>query len=78
MIKENIIINLTRSEALVFFEWLASADDAGIFAPKMPDNTEQTVLWRIEGQLESKLDEIVKPDYQDLVQAAKKEIAADK
>lgn len=55
----------------MLFEWLAS-DKGG--QREIPDQAEQAVLLRIEAQLEPKLVEIVKPDYQDLVQNAKNEI----
>lgn len=71
MSKEKLEIDLTRSEALVLFEWLANDDSS---ERKTPDKAEEVVLLRIEAQLESKLVEIVKPDYQNLVQVAKKEI----
>jgi hypothetical protein len=68
MSEEHVEISLTRSEALVLFEWLAN-DETG--QRKVPDKAEDTVLLRIEAQLESKLVEIVKPDYRNLVDAAK-------
>lgn len=71
MSEDNVIINLTQSEALVLFEWLAS-DETG--QRKVPDKAEQAVLLKIEAQLESKLVEIIKPDYQALVQAAKHKV----
>ena len=71
MSEESIIINLTRSEALVLFEWLAN-DETG--QRTIPDKAEEVVLLRIEAQLEPKLVEIVKPDYRNLVDAAKHKI----
>jgi len=71
MSEEHVEISLTRSEALVLFEWLAN-DEAG--QRKIPDKAEDAVLLRIEAQLESKLVEIVKPDYRNLVDAAKRRI----
>ncbi|MGF6231283.1 hypothetical protein QFZ27_005238 [Inquilinus ginsengisoli] len=49
-----VTITLSNAEALVLFEWLASADDAGL----LPINhaAEQIALWRLEGQLEKKID----------------------
>lgn len=71
MSEENLTVNLTRSEALVLFEWLAN-DETG--QRKIPDKAENAVLLKIEAQLESKLVEIVKPNYQNLVDAAKLKI----
>ncbi|MFO0899817.1 MAG: hypothetical protein U0836_20495 [Pirellulales bacterium] len=48
------MLSLTRAEALVLFEWLASRDDTDGLTPE----PEQTVLWRVEGQLEKLLPEL--------------------
>lgn len=70
--KDRIQVTLPRCEALVLFEWLASLD-AG--EEKMPlDAAEQQVVWRLEGQLESLLTEIVAADYQERVVAAKQQV----
>ena len=71
MSEEHFEISLTRSEALVLFEWLAN-DESG--QRKAPDKAENAVLLKIEAQLESKLVEIVNPDYRNLVDAAKLKI----
>jgi len=71
MNEEHVEISLPQSEALVLFEWLAN-DETG--QRKVPDKAEDVVLLRIEAQLESKLVEIVKPDYRNLVDAAKHRI----
>jgi len=68
MNKELLSINLTKAEALVLFEWLASGER------NLPDAAEEAVLLKIEAQLEPKLVEIVKPNYKELVKAAKKEV----
>ena len=68
MSADSIQVTLTRHEALILFEWLASLD-ARLAVPL--DNAEQTVVWRLEGQLESLLTEVIAPDYQERVLAAK-------
>jgi hypothetical protein len=63
----SVIVNLSRDEALVLFDWLSSDRERNI----PPDGAEQKVLWRLEGQLESCLIEIVQADYHEKVTAAK-------
>lgn len=72
MSTESVNIRLTRAEALVLFEWLARLD-ASKNLP-VEDSSEELVLWRIEGQLESTLVEPLGPDYKEAVEAARKEV----
>jgi len=69
MKEEPVKIQLTRSQAIVLFEWLSRADKVGPFS-----SSEQRVLWLIEGQLEKNLVEPLKPDYPELVEAAHKAV----
>lgn len=62
-------IRLTRAEALVLFEWIARTDSAQ--AIPVEHSAEQHVLWRVEGQLESALVEVLQPDYKRAVDAAR-------
>jgi hypothetical protein len=70
--KSAIYLRLTRAEALVLFEWVARVGAAGDLL--VEDPAEQQVLWRIEGQLESKLSEPLGPEYKEAVEAARKEV----
>lgn len=70
--KETVQVTFTRSEALVLFEWLASLDTRA--EPLQIDAAEEQVLWRLEGQLESTLTEILSPDYQERLSAAKRDV----
>ncbi len=63
-------MELTQSEALVLFEWLASHDGA----LAIDDPAEQDVLWRIEGALELALVEPLARDYKAAVAAARKAV----
>ncbi len=72
MSTESVNICLTRAEALVLFEWLARLD-ASKNLP-VEDSSEELVLWRIEGQLESTLVEPLGPDYREAVEAARREV----
>ena len=72
MSTESVNVLLTRAEALVLFEWLARLDASK--ALPVEDPSEELVLWRIEGQLESILDEPLGPEYKAAVEAARKEV----
>jgi hypothetical protein len=67
--QQGIIIQLSRAEALVLFEWLARTDEAQELT--FEDSAEQTVLWKLEGQLENALIEHSEPNYEELVAAAR-------
>jgi hypothetical protein len=70
---EEIVLRLTRAEALVLFEWLAREDSDGKTLP-VKHVAEERVFWRIEGQLENALGEPLSPDYKQLLDAARKEV----
>ena len=72
---EAIVLRLTPAEALVLFEWLARVDNAGDLP--VEDPAEQQVLWRLEGQLESQVTEVLLPNYKELVEAARREVRGD-
>ena len=72
-VQPKVVLELTRAEALVLFEWLAKVDQAGRMPVEHP--SEEQVLWRIEGQLESALTEPFSPDYKELLTAARKEVS---
>lgn len=72
MNNDNVTVFLTRSEALVFFEWLAALGETE--EQRLADDAEQAVLWKIEGQLESAMPEVLAPNYQMLLKNAKRDI----
>ena len=65
-------IQLNKNEALVLFEWLARLDERE--SEIAIDQAEQQVLWKLEGQLESILNEVVSMDYLRRVAEAKSSI----
>lgn len=69
-----ILLELSHDEALVLFEWLAHNDGT----LPVSDAAEQTVLWRIEGQLEKALVEPLAANYSDSVHAARARIRGSK
>lgn len=68
----DITLTVTHDDALVLFERLASLEERHL-SPLL-DDTEQTVVWRLEGQLESLLPDIVMTDYKERVAAAKRRL----
>lgn len=54
MSNEVVTVTLSRDEALVFFEWLASRDDEQSPSDSVP--AEEIVFWHIEAQLEKNAD----------------------
>lgn len=67
---EKVLVELTHSEALVFFEWLAKHDGS----LPIDDPAEQDVLWRIEASLERVLAEPLSPGYDTAVAAARQRL----
>jgi hypothetical protein len=69
---EEVPLTLSRSEALVLFEWLATAESDK--AIPIPDHAEQQVLWNIEAQLEKSLWEVLSSEYGELLVSAKNDV----
>lgn len=65
---EKILIELTRSEALVLFEYLSRCDDAQKY--EFVDQAEQRVIWDLECLLQKQLSEISDPRYRELLKSA--------
>lgn len=56
-----IVISLSQDEALVFFEWISHADEKNLF--RFQHESEEKVVWKIEGQLEKKLTKPFEKEY---------------
>ena len=69
---EAIQLTLTRSEALVLFEWLAASESEQGY--RIPDEVQQQVLGNLESMLEKSLWEIHSPDYTRVLASAKSDI----
>lgn len=70
---KKIALELTNDQALVLFELFASAPESGQLTPR--HSSEQNALWAIEAQLEKALSEPFDPNYQALLEAARKRLA---
>ena len=68
----DVSLVLKHEEALVFFEWLALLEDRADSG--LCDEAEQKVIWKIEGELEKQLPDVVMVDYKQRVLAAKSRI----
>lgn len=66
--ENKVVLELSRAETLVLFEWLTSHDGNLPFE----ESSEQDVLWRVEAALERALPEVLSPDYQTTLAAARK------
>jgi hypothetical protein len=64
-----VVVRLSKPEALVLFEWLATLDSHKPLS--FEHSSEERVLWKIEGQLESKLHEPFGPNYAEILAEAR-------
>jgi hypothetical protein len=74
MSDRTIILELTPAESLVLFE-LLSRLDAHKSVP-FEDQAEQTVLWKLEAQLEKTLTAPLAADYKEQLAAARQQVRA--
>lgn len=75
MTQGEILLKLSKEEALVFFEWLAKLEPMGTTVFQYP--SEEKVLWKLQGQLESALSEPFAAPYADVVAEARKSVESD-
>ena len=68
----DVTLTLTRDEAIVFFDWLARFNKEE--GRRFEDQAEQRVLWNLEASLESTLVEPFKPDYDQILAAARSRV----
>ncbi len=73
MNKENIIIELSKDEAIVFCEFLGRFNNVEN-NPAFEYKSEQRVLWDIECILEKKLSEPFRKDYLEIVKLARENV----
>jgi hypothetical protein len=72
MADKKVLLELSRDEALVFFEWLARFNKGK--DQQFADQAEQRVLWDLEAMLESELVEPLAPNYDELLTAARSRV----
>jgi hypothetical protein len=71
----DVILRLTRQQALVFFEWLSTIDTDN--QKNFTHPAEEKVVWALESQLEAVLTEPFSEDYQKLLLNARRCIVAE-
>lgn len=67
-----VVIELGRAEALVLFELLHRLEDEDVV---LEDDAEQVALWRLSAALERTLVEPFRPDYHELLERARSQLA---
>ncbi len=70
---DKLHLELTRPQALVLYEWLATLDEEGR-GSATADSPEQRVLWILEGQLEKRLPAVLAADYGDQLESARRAV----
>ncbi len=65
-------LELSKEQALVFYEWLSKFN--GAEGRQFDDQAEERVLWDIEAMLESTLVEPFDPRYEELVANARQAV----
>ena len=71
-----VVLRLTKPEALVLFDWLHRLEDQAIDAAQLGvvDQAEERVLWDLSASLESALPEPFLPEYAELLDAARAQV----
>ncbi|WP_449407405.1 hypothetical protein [Microbacterium maritypicum] len=69
---EEVTISLTMDEALVLFEWLATANEQESLTV---DAAERRVLWDVESMLEPQLPMLLSRDYDAHVASARRALS---
>ena len=73
MSDEKVNIELTKDEAIVFFEFLGRFNENDDLS-RFEDQAEQRVLWDIECILEKELSEPFQADYEEIVKKAREAV----
>ena len=73
---DKVIVELSKDQALVLFEWLARTDDRNSLV--FDHEAEQIVLWLLEGKLEKALSVQFSPLYEEHLVNARERIVAEK
>jgi hypothetical protein len=73
MADKKVNIELTKEEAIVFFEFLSRFNENNN-SSRFDDQSEQRVLWDIESILEKELSEPFRADYQEILRNAREKL----
>ena len=72
MVSEKVTLELSKNEALVFFDWITRFNEADDHS--FADQAEQRVLWDLEAILEKNLAEPLADNYGDLLAEARNRV----
>jgi hypothetical protein len=72
MHEKKVTLELSREEAIVFFEWLARFNKSEDW--HFEDQAEQRVLWNLEATMESVLVEPFDPNYTQILATARAKV----
>ncbi len=72
----DVLLSLTREQALVLFEWLTREDEAEKIPIAHP--SEQRVLWDLQAMLEKSLAEPFASNYDEILAAARARLMDEK
>ncbi len=72
-IKNNISIELSKEEAIVFLNWLFTFNEKK-HPDLFQDQSEERVLWDIEATLEKAVDETFSNNYNNILSEARKKV----
>jgi len=68
-----IVVELTKSEALVLYNFLYTATEHITFE----HYSEKKILWQLQGNIETKLGELFQSNFLDSLEEARKEVQGD-
>jgi hypothetical protein len=71
--KQNVILEMTKEEALVFLDWLFRFNE-GEHADLFDDQAEERVLWDIEASLEKTTSAIFEKKYSEILEKAREKV----
>ncbi|MEO3743723.1 hypothetical protein [Plantactinospora sp. B5E13] len=75
MDRDDVVLRLSRDEALVLFDWLTRTDgQSNDFGDVVEDQAEQRALWNLVCLLERELVEPLSPTYRELVDRARERL----
>ncbi len=72
--KDKVIIEFSKEEALVLFEYLARVNNDDALENTFLDESEKRVIWSLEASFEEKLVEPFKSDYNKILKRARRKI----
>ncbi|SFS45809.1 hypothetical protein [Marininema halotolerans] len=73
MSNDKFVLQFTHEEALVLFDWISRLNELED-SSTIQDQAEKRILWDIESMLERSLPEVLDPDYESQLAAAREKV----